>query len=183
MDRINVIGTSGSGKSTFARELARTLKYPYIEMDQLYWKPHWTHPTDEEFFAKLSAAIAAPRWVLDGNYSRTQAIKWGAVDTVIWIDADFLTNLIQALRRALVRAWTQEEIWPDTENRESFRMSFFSSESIVWYAIKTHAKMRKRYQALMENPEFKSIRFVRLRSRVEIRRFLSTAAVKNSSGH
>jgi adenylate kinase family enzyme len=31
ISRINVIGTSGSGKSTFGRKLAATLQYPYIE--------------------------------------------------------------------------------------------------------------------------------------------------------
>ncbi|WP_198946719.1 shikimate kinase [Kiloniella majae] len=33
MKRINVIGTSGSGKSTVARNLASVLGYPHIEMD------------------------------------------------------------------------------------------------------------------------------------------------------
>ncbi|HDY8086621.1 TPA: (d)CMP kinase, partial [Vibrio vulnificus] len=35
MKRINVIGTSGSGKSTFSRQLASKLKYPYLEMDAI----------------------------------------------------------------------------------------------------------------------------------------------------
>lgn len=41
MKKINVVGTSGSGKSTFARMLANQLNAPYIEMDALHWLPEW----------------------------------------------------------------------------------------------------------------------------------------------
>ncbi|STR39392.1 DNA topology modulation protein [Klebsiella michiganensis] len=37
--KINVVGTSGVGKSTLARRLAQELSLPYIEMDVLYWLP------------------------------------------------------------------------------------------------------------------------------------------------
>ena len=74
--RINVIRTRGSGKSTLARQLATSLRIPYLEMDQLFWKPNWEEPSDEEFLPKLEKALAAKAWVLDGNYSRTTALKW-----------------------------------------------------------------------------------------------------------
>jgi gluconate kinase len=40
MDKVNVVGTSGSGKSTFSQQLARVLDCEYIEMDRLHWKPN-----------------------------------------------------------------------------------------------------------------------------------------------
>jgi adenylate kinase family enzyme len=66
--RINVIGTSGCGKSTFSKQLSELLQLPYVQIDQVYWKPQWTEPTDVEFSPKLESAIAGDRWVLDGNY-------------------------------------------------------------------------------------------------------------------
>jgi len=75
MKKINVVGTSGSGKSTFSRTLATRLGYPYLEMDAMFWKPNWQESTDEEFFAKLNSALSQERWVLDGNYNRTVDIK------------------------------------------------------------------------------------------------------------
>ena len=47
--RINIVGTSGSGKTTFAKSLAQILTYEYIEMDQLFWGPNWNCPSDEEY--------------------------------------------------------------------------------------------------------------------------------------
>lgn len=51
--RINVIGTSGSGKSTIARAIAERLDIPVYELDSLYWKPEWTETPDEEFLPKI----------------------------------------------------------------------------------------------------------------------------------
>jgi len=85
-ERINVVGTSGAGKSTFAQETARRLSLPYIELDRLFWKSNWTEPTDDEFFPKLRDALAPGRWVLDGNYDRTRHIKWHHVQMVVWLD-------------------------------------------------------------------------------------------------
>jgi shikimate kinase len=34
--RINVIGTSGSGKTTFGKKLAKTLSIPFLEMDAIF---------------------------------------------------------------------------------------------------------------------------------------------------
>ena len=39
-ERINVIATSGSGKSTFSRELADILRLRYYELNRFYWKPN-----------------------------------------------------------------------------------------------------------------------------------------------
>ena len=41
MRRINVVGTSGSGKTTIGSALAGRLDVPYVELDALAWKPGW----------------------------------------------------------------------------------------------------------------------------------------------
>jgi len=164
--KINLIGTSGSGKSTLARRLAAELHLPYIEMDTLYWRPAWQGTPDEELFAKLENVLSAtPGWVLDGNYNRTRPVKWRDVDLIIWVDYGFMRTLRQAVVRAAKRAWSQQELWPGTGNRESFRRSFFSRESVLLWTIKTWRSNRARYEADMANPQFSHIRFVRITRR------------------
>jgi adenylate kinase family enzyme len=41
MKFINIIGTTGSGKSTFARQLAQKQQLQYIELDNLLWLDDW----------------------------------------------------------------------------------------------------------------------------------------------
>ena len=69
--RINVLGTAGSGKSTFSKLIAEKLSVSYIQMDELFWKPNWRESSDEELFPKLEKALSSDDWVLDGNYTRT----------------------------------------------------------------------------------------------------------------
>jgi adenylate kinase family enzyme len=174
LSRVNVVGCSGSGKSTLSRRLAERLKHPYIEMDALFWKKDWAGSPDWELFARLEKALNREKWVLDGNYDRTTHIKWNSVTAVIWVDYSFARTLAQAVGRALRRAWTGAELWPDTGNRESFFRMIFTKDSILLWTIRTHKSVRKRYEERMTNPKFRHIHFIRLRSPAETRAFFDS---------
>lgn len=174
ISRVNVIGTSGSGKSTFSKKLAEALQFPFIEMDKIFWGPKWKWPSDQDFFANLKTALDKPNWVLDGNYTRTVPIKWEKIDLVIWLDYSFSITLLQAVKRAARRAWTKEELWEGTGNRESFRKSFFSKDSIIWWTITTHKNVRQKYVNYLVDPKFAHIKFIRLRNHKEAEIFLKT---------
>ncbi|MEQ1665953.1 MAG: AAA family ATPase, partial [Bdellovibrionales bacterium] len=160
LKKINVVGTSGSGKSTFSKRLSQILNISYVEMDKVFWGPNWYWPTDEDFFGKLQNELRQDSWILDGNYTRTIPIKWEKVDTVIWLDYPFLTTLFRSIRRAFLRSLTQEELWEDTGNRESFNKSFFSKDSIILWMIKTHNQVRKKYESYLVDPKFSHIKFI-----------------------
>ncbi len=100
--RFNVIGTSGSGKTTCSGKLAETLAIPHVQMDAIFWGPNWYWPSDDEFFPRVQRALDQDAWVLDGNYTRTIPIKWAKVDCVMWLDYPFLTTMRQAVGRALM---------------------------------------------------------------------------------
>lgn len=171
--KINIIGTSGSGKTTFSRELAEKLNFPMIEMDRLFWGPNWSLPSDEEFYGQLKNALDSEKWILDGNYTRTIPIKWEKVEVVIWLDYPFTTTLFQAIRRAFKRSITGEELWEGTGNRESFKKNFFSKDSVLLWTIRTHGKVRKKYEEYMKSEKFAHIHFVRLKNHAEAARFLT----------
>ena len=101
--RINVVGTSGCGKSTVSKRIAERLNVPYIQLDELYWKPNWAESTDEELFPKLEKALSSNEWVLDGNYNRTTFIKWKRVQMVVYLDLPFSTVLYRIIKRSLRR--------------------------------------------------------------------------------
>lgn len=174
VSRINVVGTSGSGKSTYGKLLASKLNCPYIEMDQIFWGPNWQQPTDEVFFDKLKMALDCDRWVLDGNYTRSIPVKWKQIDMVVWLDYSFSTTLFQSVIRAIRRILSGKEIWEGTGNRETFSKTFFSKESILLWMINTHQTVKLRYQALLSDPQYAHIQFVRLKSRKEADEFLNS---------
>lgn len=175
MKRINVIGTTGSGKSTFAKRLAERLGYPCIQMDQLFWKSDWVECSDEEFIPKVESAVSGELWVLDGNYSRTNEIKWKSADTIIWLDYSYPRTFFQLLRRTVGRSLTKEELWPGTGNKESFGKAFMSKDSIFIWFFRCYKLNKIRYVALHSLPEYRHIQFVRLRSPKEAKIFLESA--------
>ena len=175
--RINVVGTSGTGKSTFAARLAERLGVPYLQMDTLYWKPDWTPSTDEEFFPRLEAALQQEQWVLDGNFTITNELKWSYARLVIWLDFPFLLVMWRATRRALSRAVSGEEVWPGSGNVETFSR-LFSRESVLWWTLKTFYLNRRKYAALMQSPPYDHLQFVRLRSPKEAERFLEACSLQ-----
>lgn len=180
MNRINVVGTSASGKSTFARKLAKKLSLEYIELDDLLWMDDWQETPDSEFFQKIENAIAQAEqnpdkqgYVIDGNYSRTTQMTWKKIDTVIWLDLPFAVNLFQSVKRALSRAISKQPFWKNSNNTESFAR-MLSQDSIILWMIKTHQKNRTKYQDRMQNPDYAHLQFIHLTSKKQIKQFLKS---------
>ncbi len=181
--RINVIGTSGSGKSTFANNLAAALDLPCFEMDALFWKPDWVESTDNEFLPKVAQVAARSEWVLDGNYSRTFDIKINRAQLLVWIDLPFLTTTYRVTRRAIKRSFSKKELWPNTGNRESLKKAFLSRESIIWWSITHYYPTRDKYENLMHSDTYEDIAFLRLTSRGQIARLLNSKPLKLPAHH
>jgi adenylate kinase family enzyme len=171
--KVNVVGTSGSGKSTFSRKLATKLQVPHIELDALFWLPNWGETPDEQFFEKIRQETATERWVLDGNYNRTVPVKWRDVDTVIWINYSYTRTVLQAVKRAFIRSLTRKELWAGTGNKESFRKSFMSKDSVIMWTLKTYHSNVERYESMMADPQYDHIQFIRLRSPRQSKAFLA----------
>lgn len=173
MQRINVIGTSCSGKTTLARALAARLDLPYVELDALFWGPDWTPVPDDTFRARVTAAASQPRWVIDGSYSVIRPITWGRADTVVWLDYAMPLLLSRWARRTAARIRSREECWPGTGNRESIRNAL-RTDGLLFWIIRTHRPRRRRVlEALTERPD---LRVVRVRSPLETQRWLDSLA-------
>jgi adenylate kinase family enzyme len=172
MRRINVIGASGNGKSTVARELARRLGLPYVELDALNHGPNWTEASDEDFTRAVAAATEDAGWVVDGNYRRKLGdLVLEQADTIVWLDQPLPLVLWRLWLRTLRRIRRREELW--NGNRESWRGAFAGRDSLFAWAIRSH--VRDRRQLAGELARFPELRVVRLRSPAAVRRFLENS--------
>lgn len=81
-----ILGSTGSGKSTFARRLGARLGLPVVHLDRLFWEPGWSEPNNDDFLARVKSAIAGDAWITDGNYiSRTFGLRLPCADAVIFL--------------------------------------------------------------------------------------------------
>lgn len=69
MRRIIVVGSQGSGKTSLALKLGRTLGLPVVHLDVLYWRPGWKACDTASFRVRVADAIAGDEWVVDGSFS------------------------------------------------------------------------------------------------------------------
>lgn len=178
MKKIIVIGTTGSGKSTLASSLSKGLNIPHYQLDEFQFMTNWQIVSDDIFFEKIKKATESDSWIIDGNFGRTHYLTWPFADTVIWVDFPLSLTLYQNITRTLKRIITREEIWKGTGNRETWKM-LFSKDSIVLWLFKTYRSNIKRYEERLNDSNYAHIKFIRLRTRRDVERFLQTALKEN----
>lgn len=166
--RFAVVGTSCSGKTTFAARLADILSIPHIEMDRLHWGPNWTPRTD--FTAKLQKEIARTNWVADGNYHSVRDLVFARAHIVFWLNFSFWLVFWRALKRTIPHVFTGKEIYAG--NKETFSITFFSSDSILWWVIKTHKQRRKEYSQLFASKIYDNVRVIELKHPQQAEQYL-----------
>lgn len=86
MLKIIIIGSPGSGKSTFARKLRDITNLPLYYLDMLWHKKDRTNISREEFDEKLEKILKKDKWIIDGNYQRTIEMRLKECDTVFLMD-------------------------------------------------------------------------------------------------
>jgi adenylate kinase family enzyme len=101
MQRILVMGSSGSGKSTFAQRLSAATGIPFVSLDALFWKPGWVESEPAEFDARVTEAARQPRWIMDGDFFsyETAKLRRQLADTIFWFDLPRLTCMLGIVTR------------------------------------------------------------------------------------
>ena len=142
--RIWVVGTTGSGKTTFARKVETRLGIPRVEMDAITWGPGWQgldKADRPEFERRVLAATSGDSWVCDGNYTMHDLMLPRATH-VVWLDYSRARIMYRVIKRSIIHALNGRELW--SGNREDWRRWLNADHPIRW-AWSTHARRRKRY--------------------------------------
>jgi hypothetical protein len=169
--RISVVGTSGSGKTTVASEIARRLKIPHVELDALHWRKSWEEAPLNEFRQLVEDATRDEMWVIDGNYHQVRDIVWRKASVIVWLDLPFTTVFWRTLSRTLMRFLTRKELW--NRNVEGWH-SLIGPDAMPLWVLKTYWRRKTEYPLLLSKPEFSPLRVIRLFSQYEVHCWLET---------
>lgn len=96
MNRIVVLGPSGTGKTTICRILGEKLGLNVLHLDSIYWKRNWENIDKEEFDDFMKDFFKQNRlWAIDGNYTNNQHFKYrlDLADTIILLDFGLQVSL------------------------------------------------------------------------------------------
>jgi adenylate kinase family enzyme len=111
MRKVLVIGSSGAGKSTFARRLGEITGLEVVRLDQHFWNPGWVETPKPEWKERVAKLIENDEWIMDGNFGGTMEMRLAACDTVIFLDMPRLLCTWRVAKRVITyRAGTRPDM-------------------------------------------------------------------------
>lgn len=168
MKRILIIGNAGSGKTTFAKALAKKTHLPLIHLDKLFWCGEWEHLSRDEFDATLQKELEKSEWIIDGNFSRTIPHRLKYCDTVFYFDLPTITCLWGSTVR-VVKNYGKSRDDMGGNCPEYFDKQKASLYKAIFSFNRTH---RKKYRKLLR--EQKNINVVIFKSRKQAYSYLNS---------
>jgi adenylate kinase family enzyme len=159
--RIVVVGTTSSGKSTLAEQLAQKIGGNFIDLDALHWEPNWVEAPDEVFRERVDTATSSVAWVVAGNYHVVRELVWSRAQAIIWLDYPFPIVFWRLLTRTIRRSVTREKLF--SGNVENFwtHMKLWSSDSLFHWLFKTYWRRKREYPKLFSDPQNAHLKVLR----------------------
>jgi ATPase family protein associated with various cellular activities (AAA) len=182
-DRILILGRTGSGKTTLAREVAAALDVPHVELDSLYFGPDFSTAPLDLLRERTTAAIAGERWVTDGNKRAVRDLVWPRADTIIWLDYPFYVSFWRLAKRARSRTASLSAQASESGRRSGLPKQMLAAAKGVLTALRSHRGQRQEYPRLFAQPENRHLAVARLRSPRATRQWLArvTEAARSPS--
>lgn len=101
MERIVIIGNSGSGKTYLAQVLSREFRLALIHLDKLFWEPggfNKKRPIDV-VYTEIATLAQGPSWVVEGVFGELAQEFFPNADFLIWLALDWATCSASLLKR------------------------------------------------------------------------------------
>ncbi|MFD1150374.1 P-loop NTPase family protein [Saccharothrix hoggarensis] len=163
--RVLVAGTSGSGKSTMASLVARTLGLSYVEMDSLFHGPQWT--PRPEFEDDVRRFVKRHAWATEWQYRAARPVLLAHADTLVWLDHPRHVVMRRVAVRTAVRRFRRQELW-NGNVEPPLRTVFTDPEHLLRWAWKSHNRTAERVRAVLRGEHGDRLAVVRLRGQREV---------------
>lgn len=168
MNKIVVIGGNGSGKTTFAKILGNQLNIPVTHMDKICRTDNWQRANEDVIRKTLTSIMSAPKWIIDGNDTKTLPLRLKKCDTVFYFDFNTITCFYGVLKRTFANYGKHRDDVGGENNIEKFDMAKITFLKEI---INFNRKNRKRYyEMISENSDIKRIVF---KSRKQVNAYLN----------
>jgi adenylate kinase family enzyme len=176
MNRVLVLGSPGSGKSTLSQKLNRILNLPVIHLDKYFWKPNWVSTPNEEWDQIVVEFTNKDQWIIDGNYSRTIDNRINRADLIVFLDMPVLLCIYRVIKRRIIY---HKKTRPDLNEEcpEKLDWDFFKW---VWNYRK---RSRMRTITKLEQAQKEGRQVIILKTRRQVNEFIKGLEGEESGPH
>ncbi|MFK9090899.1 AAA family ATPase [Bacillus salipaludis] len=112
-NKIHIIGSVGSGKTTLARTLSTKLNIPFYELDNVVWKRCELgdiRRTNDERDEYLNTIIQTDAWILEGVHHEWVSQSFQNADWIIFLDTDFSKRKYRITKRFILQKLRLEKV-------------------------------------------------------------------------
>lgn len=131
--KILIVGSPGSGKTTFAKKLQNALSIPLYHLDDHYWNANWEKPRENEWKNIVINLTTKPKWIIEGNHYSTFESRLQQADITIFFDIPTWRCLFRILKRTIIRAMGNKSSLPlNIRSDKNYRYKL----SLNWHFIR-----------------------------------------------
>jgi adenylate kinase family enzyme len=164
MKKIAIIGSSGAGKTTFAKELDDILKIKAYHMDRMFWQHSWKGKDSETRIDILQQLVQNKQWIIEGTYLSLSESRLNAADIIIFLDTHPLVCLLRIImRHRKDRGRSRRDIPEGCTDRLTLLLIL---RVLVVFPLRERSKLEKKLR------EFPREKVIWLHSAKEVKAFL-----------
>lgn len=123
MNRICIIGGSGTGKTTLAKNLGKQLNLPVYYIDGIHHLENWRIRNKDERDKIILEKTDEDKWIIDGTYSSTLKQRLEKSDCAIYLDYSTMAQIKGILGRYIKNHGKEKEEIPGC--KEKMSLEFF----------------------------------------------------------
>ena len=134
MNRICIIGGSGTGKTTLANNLGEKLNLPIYHIDGINYLENWEMRNKNERDKIILQKTEEEKWIIDGTYHSTLKERLEKADCIIYLDYSTIAQIKGVLERFIKNGGKEKKEIPGCSEKMDWK--FF------WWVVKWRKNKR-----------------------------------------
>ena len=101
VNRICIVGGSGTGKTTLSNNLSKELGLPVMHIDAVHYFANWEIRDKDERDKIILDKVKENKWIIDGTYKATLEARVKNADKVIFLDYSMPARMKSVVGRCI----------------------------------------------------------------------------------